>query len=132
MQIDFNENGTISIPIAGKTYTLKRPTVAQLAEFDDLQQQLRSDALDQIREWGEALENADDDETEEIRQQMGDRFYGLRAINEPWLRKAFEALGSDSLPDSLMEGPSELVSADLLPEIIRFWQRVPLARSPRR
>lgn len=129
--MNFNENGTIAIEIAGKTYTLKRPTVAQLSEFEDLYDTLRGDALTQIQEWGERLD-ADDEDSEAIRKEMADKNFGLRAINEPWLRKAYETLGSSSLPDSLNDGPSELVSGDLLPEIIRFWRSVPLARSSRR
>lgn len=130
--MNFNDNGTISLTISGKTYTLRRPTVAQLAEFDELQAQLRRDALDQIKEWSEALEDADEEQAEAIRAKLAERHFGLRTINEPWLRKAFETLGSDSLPDNLEDGPSELVAGELLPEIIRFWQTVPLAHSRRR
>lgn len=131
--MNFNENGTISIEIAGKTYTLKRPTIAQLSEFEDLYQDLRNDALNQLQEWSKRLEeDPDSDEAETIRGEMSNKRFGLEAINEPWLRKAYESLGSQSLPESLQEGPSELVSGDLLPEIIRFWRSVPLARSSRR
>lgn len=131
--MNFNENGTIAITISGKTYTLKRPTIAQLSEFEDLYQTVKDDALAKLTEWNERLaEDPDSDEAERIRTEMSNRRFGLEAINEPWLRKAFETLGTSPLPDSLEEGPSELVSGDLLPEILRFWRSVPLARSSRR
>lgn len=127
--MEFRDNGEVSFQIAGRTFTLGNPTIGQINEYEELHNHLRQAALDQLQEWTTALEGADDYEAETIRAQMSDRNWGLSAINEPWLRKAFDALGSESLPDDLSNAPGDLVSSSLIPGIIRHWRSDPLARS---
>ena len=130
--MNFNDNGTVSFQIGAKTYTLKVPTIGQIAEFEDLEQTLRQDAIDQLSTWNDELESADEGEQERIQGEIGNRNYAFTAINEPWLRKSFEAFGSDPLPGDLSDAPADLTSPSLLPSIIRHWRSDPLARSRRR
>lgn len=129
--MNFNDNGTISFPIGGKTYSLKAPTIGQVAEFTELHSTLRADALNQLTEWTKRLadDEISDEEKAELRARDTSTTFVLDHINEPWLRKAFETFGSDTLPDDLTEAPAELLSNSIVASIIQHWRSDPLARS---
>ena len=132
--MNFNENGTISVDIDGQTYTLKRPTLGQLWSFFDLIAELTEAAQQLIKDKAEELAQVEED-SEEARQlaaDMGGRRFAFRYLSEPWLRRAFEELGSKPLPENLDNAPSEFADPGLPNEILLFWRDVPLAHSRRR
>lgn len=133
MAIEFRDNGTISVDIDGNTYTLRRPTMGQLWEFFDLRDELSDQATAKLREMTERLASLEDgsEEFNEVMATAKDRRFGFRYLSEPWLRKAFEELGSKPLPENLDDAPSELADPGLPNEILMFWREVPLAPSRR-
>lgn len=132
--MQFNENGTISVDIGGETYTLKRPTMGQLWDFFDLRQELSDEAQSHMKKLAEELAEVDDDSdrARQIASEMGDRRFAFRMMSEPWLRTAFDELGSKPLPENLDDAPSELADPRLPSEILLFWRETPLAPSRRR
>lgn len=134
MAIEFRDNGTVSVDIGGETYTLRRPKMGELWDFYDYREELSQSAQDQIKEMAQKLAELDEasDEFAEITRRMKDRRLAWHLIAEPWLRRAFEDLGSKPLPENLDDAPPELASLKLASQILEFWRDVPLARSPRR
>lgn len=132
--MEFNDNGTVSVDIGGQTYSLKRPTMKQLWEFFDLREELSERAQGHIRELSAQLAEADDDspEAEGLVEELRDRQFAFRFMSEPWLREAFEELGSKPLPENLDDAPSELADPSLPTQILLHWREVPLAHSRRR
>jgi hypothetical protein len=130
----FNENGTISIQIGSDTYTLRRPTMGEMWDFFDLRQSLTDKAQAKIESLAKELatEGEDSDRALEIAEELKDRRFAFRFMSEPWLREAFEKLGSKPLPENLDDAPSELADPSLPSEILLFWRSVPLAPSRRR
>ena len=134
MAIEFRDNGTVSVDIGGETYTLRRPKMGELWEFYDYRDELSESAQAQIQEMARQAAELDE-ESEEFRdliRQIKDRRLSWRLMSEPWLRRAFEELGSKPLPENLDDAPPELTSLKLASQILEFWRDVPLARSPRR
>lgn len=125
----FNENGTISVEIDNRTYTLKRPTLGQLWEFIEYRDTLSEEARAVISETAQKMAELEDesDEFRELAGSLQDRTFVFRQTSEPWLRRAFEELGSKPLPENLDFAPAEIADPQLPNEIIRFWRQVPLA-----
>lgn len=132
--MEFKDNGTIAVDIDGQTYTLKRPKMGQLWEFFDLREALSNDAQSKIKAYAEELAEIDEDSDRgrEIQDLLADRRFAFRFMSEPWLRKAFEELGSKPLPENLDGAPSEFADPSLPSQILMFWREVPLAHSRRR
>jgi len=132
--MDFHDNGTISVDIDGQTYTLRRPNMGQMWEFFDLREELSNQAQKTIKDYAEELAEIDEesDRGKEIQEALSDRRFTFRFMSEPWLRKAFEDLGSKPLPENLDAAPSELADPSLPNQILMFWREVPLAHSRRR
>lgn len=132
--MEFKDNGTIAVDIDGQTYTLKRPKMGQLWEFFDLREELSNDAQSKIKAYAEELAEIDEDSDRgrEIQDLLADRRFAFRFMSEPWLRKAFEELGSKPLPENLDGAPSEFADPSLPSQILMFWREVPLAHSRRR
>lgn len=134
-ELKFNDNGTISLSIEAETYTLKRPTVGQLMDFWDLVDSITAEAQATLKDWMEKLKELPEDSEEY--QQLIDEInhrgrHSYEHLTWPWLRQAFNELGSAPLPEDLSRGPSELIDPSLPSQILSFWRTVPLAHSGRR
>lgn len=130
----FNDNGTISLTIGADTFTLGRVTMAQLWHFHDRRNELAEDAKAKLEELAKKLVDAGEGTKayEKLSGQMKDRRFAFLYMIEPWLREAFETVGSKPLPENLDDAPAEISDPGIVAEILFHWQTVPLAHSPRR
>lgn len=137
--ISFNDNGTISIPIKGETYSLRRPTVKELYHFwdriDEIAEDATSELQSMIKDISGQLAEIDDENSPEARELIASIKKRRREAHEytivPWLREVYDKLGSASLPEDLSDAPSEITDQTLAHQIISFWRSVPLASSGR-
>lgn len=132
--MDFHDNGTISVDIDGQTYTLKRPNIGQLFDFYDYRTQLATDAQEKLESLAAQMSELkeDDPQFDELMSQAKDRRFTFRYMVEPFLRRAFEELGSKPLPENLDQAPAEMTDPRLPNLILEFWRDTPLAHSPPR
>jgi hypothetical protein len=131
--VEFRDNGTITVEIGGTTYTLRRPTMGQLWHFFDLRDDLAKDAQAKIKTLADELAEVGEDSKKgkTLVASLSDRRFVFRFMAEPWLREAFETLGSKPLPENLDDAPAELADPSLPQQILLFWRSVPLARGPK-
>lgn len=135
--INFNTNGTISFPINGETFTLRRPTSKQLFDLWDLVDEIADDAREYINglvtQLAELKDDDSDEATELLKKIQKERRHVHELTTIPWLKEAFKQVGSAPFPEDLTNAPSEIVDPSLPQQVLDFWRRVPLAQSdPRR
>ena len=133
--IRFNDNGTISIPVGGETYTLRRPNTKQLMYYWDRLDDVADKAKETFQGWLTELSELEEDSEEFDELQKRIRRSPRTSYEHtvfPWLREVFEELGSKPLPQDLTDAPSEITSIGLPLQIVDFWRTVPLAHSGKR
>lgn len=127
--IEFRDNGTVTIPVGGQTITIRRPSAGKLFEMWDLIDEIVDQAQADLTQLLAEADNAD--EAEFLKKLRKERRRAYEYTTVPWLKKVCEELGSAPLPDDLSEAPSGLTDPLLAQKIIGHWRTVPLAHSGR-
>ncbi|MDZ7742979.1 MAG: hypothetical protein U5Q03_14905 [Bacteroidota bacterium] len=61
-----------------------------MGELEELFHRCGSPPTNSSRTWNTRLKEGDEDERAKVEEEMSQRNFGLRSVNEPWLRKAFD------------------------------------------
>lgn len=132
-RFDLMADGSVLVTLDGERRRLRRPKVGEYRKLRERLWDLQDDKVsiterhrDQAKERAEELKGATEvEQTMAVRQASRALTAELEALNEQWIREAFDMLGDKAAPEAVDDWPTWLRESDFVTRLVEHWRSVP-------